>query len=577
MRQQQGYWRWLAVLVIVLACQACSQGKYIYWRKAAPAQTEAINGFLAYQYIALEQVADSAIADYCLQLTSQQTSGYQLFLLQLSCAERWLAQELTFEQQQQAIAYYNRALMPLARAAVAKTDTRALNLVLKLQLDTDENGFAFEQLFISADLNAYDPFIQRQQGNGVGISVVGQRANSKTELDRYYPPEGIFRPLTLLPVALDFSDPVLPVLTLRAVQPEIDDGLRTGWTFGSKHYALNYDPAAAYLCLVEVAVVDTLEQSGLFNADKVEDKLGIYAIEPLQRDKIPILMIHGLNSSPLIWRRLSWAILSNPKLAARYQVWHAFYPSGPPPFFNAMRLRRRTDELLKYLSPDLQAPAANNMVLIGHSMGGIISKTYVQSSGSELWDRTFYKVPAELPVDDATRQTLQDIFIFNARPYVKTAIFMDTPHRGADTADSWVGRLASALITLPTAIKKVFGNMWLALTREDIKPAMRSYMRGGGPNSVEVLSPRHPLTQALNELPFSVPVYSVIGNAKLAQCTALKNCELQNDTVVPYSSAHLALAKEELVVQSAHNSYQSEQAIEFIIGILSRSSNTDTP
>lgn len=577
MLQQQSSWRWLAILVIALVCQACSQGKYIYWRQAAPAQTEAINGFLAYQYIALERVADSAIADYCLQLTSQQTSGYQLFLLQISCAERWLAQELTSEQQQQAIAYYNRALMPLARAAVAKTDTRALNLVLKLQLDADEHGLAFEQLFISADLNAYDPFIQRQQGNGVGISVVGQRANSKTELDRYYPPEGIFRPLTLLPVALDFSDPVLPVLTLRAVLPEVNDGSRTGWTFGSNHYALNYDPAAAYLCLVEVAVVDTLEQSGLFNADKVEDKLGIYAIEPLQRDKIPILMIHGLNSSPLIWRRLSWAILSNPKLAARYQVWHAFYPSGPPPFFNAMRLRQRTDELLKHISPDMRALAANNMVLVGHSMGGIISKTYVQSSGSELWDRTFYKTPSELPVDDATRQTLQDIFIFNAKPYVKTAIFIDTPHRGADTADSWGGRLASALITLPTAIKKVFGHMWLALTREDIKPAMRSYMRGSGPNSVDVLSPRHPLTQALNELAFSVPVYSVIGNAKLAQCTVLKNCELQNDTVVPYSSAHLALAKEELVVQSAHNSYQSEQAIQFITGILSRSANADTP
>ena len=119
--------------------------------------------------------------------------------------------------------------------------------------------------------------------------------------------------------------------------------------------------------------------------------------------------------------------------------------------------------------------------------------------------------------------------------------------------------------------------MWLALTREDIKPAMRSYMSGSGPNSVDVLSPRHPLTQALNELAFSVPVYSVIGNAKLAQCTVLKNCELQNDTVVPYSSAHLTQAKEELVVQSAHNSYQSEQAIQFITGILSRSANADTP
>lgn len=381
---QHGSWRWLVMLIMLVGCQACSQGKYIYWQKRAAVKTEAINGFLAYQYIALGQVPDRAIADYCMQLTTQQTSGYQLFLLQLSCAERWLAQQLTSEQQQQAIGYFNRALMPLVRAAVAKQDTRSLNQVLKLELDADEQGVAFEQVFISNDLKAYDPFIQRRQDNGVGITVVGQRANRGNALDRYYPPEGIFRPLTLMPVALDFSDPVLPVLTLRAVSLSSEEPLRTGWVFGSRQYALNYDPAAAYLCLVEVAVVDELEQSGLFNADKVEDKLGIYAIEPLRQDKVPVLMIHGLNSSPLIWRRLSWAIMSDPKLTERYQVWHAFYPSGPPPFFNAMRLRQRTDELLKHIAPDLTALAANNMVVIGHSMGGIISKTFVQSSATEL-------------------------------------------------------------------------------------------------------------------------------------------------------------------------------------------------
>lgn len=562
-------WRWLAMLLILLGCQACSQGKYIYWRQSVPVQTEAINGFLAYQYIALRQVPDSAVADYCLQLTTQQTSGYQLFLLQLSCAERWLAQDLTSEQRQQAVAYYNQALMPLVRAAISERDTRALNLQLQLLADADENAVAFEQLVISTDLTAYDPFITPQQDNGIGITVVGQRPNRGNEQDKYYPPEGVFRPLTVMPVALDFSDPVLPVLTLRAVLTSSEENLNTGWVFGQRQYALNYDPAAAYLCLVEVAVVGELEQSGLFNADRVEDKLGIYAIEPLQQNKIPVLMIHGLNSSPLIWRRLSWAIMSNPELAARYQVWHAFYPSGPPPFFNAMRLRQRADELLKHISPDLTALAANNMILLGHSMGGIISKTFVQSTGPALWERTFYKTPAKLPVDEPTRKTLQDIFIFSARPYVKTVVFLDTPHRGAGTADGWIGRLASSLITLPGAIKQVFGNMWLALTKEDIKPEMRSYMRGFGPNSVDVLSPRHPLTQTLNMLPFSVPVYSVVGNASLAKCTVQKNCELQNDTVVPYSSAHLPQAKDELVVQSAHNSYQSEQAIAFITRILS--------
>jgi pimeloyl-ACP methyl ester carboxylesterase len=535
-----------------VALQGCSQGKYIYWKKPAQLPEEVVTGLLAYQYIGLNQVADEAIADYCLQLTALRSPGYQLFLLQLSCAERWLALPLDEQQRQQAMGYYNRT----------GQDTTPLNLQLKLQVDKDESGLAFEQFFLAADLQAYDPYMLRQQDNGLGIAVVGQRENTGSEQDRYFPPEGIFRPLTVMPVKLDFSNPVLPVLTLRGVYMQ-------QWPVAQQQYPLNYDPASAYLCLVEVAVADQLEKTGLFNADKVEEKLGIYAIEPLSEDKIPVLMIHGLNSSPLIWRRLSWAIFSNPQLSARYQVWHAFYPSGPPPFFNAMRLRKHADDLLQHISPDLQAVAANNMVLVGHSMGGIISKTFVQNSGTALWDTTFYRPAAELPVDADIRQTLQDIFIFAAKPYVKAVVFIDTPHRGAATADGWIGRLASAMITLPQAVKNVFGNMWLALTNDDIKPAMRSYMRGFGPNSVDVLSPKHPLVQQLTLLPLQVPVYSVIGNNNAGRCADFASCPALNDSVVPYSSAHLPQAEAEYVVASQHNSYQSPQAIEFILKVLS--------
>lgn len=563
-------WRGLAWVTLLVLCTACSSGKYIYWENTAPVHSEAVNGFLAYQYIGLNQLADEAVADYCLQLTAQRSPGYQLFLLQLSCAERWLAQPLTGEQRQQAIGYYNRALMPLVRAAISGQDTRPLNLQLKLQLDSDESGLAFEQFFLAADLQVYDPFMLRQQDNGLGITVVGQRENTGAEQDRYFPPEGVFRPLTVMPVKLDFSNPVLPVMTLRGVymqQPQ-------QWPFGQQQYPLNYDPASAYLCLVEAAVADQLETTGLFNADKVEDKLGIYAIEPLSQDKIPLLMIHGLNSSPLIWRRLSWAIFSNPQLSARYQVWHAFYPSGPPPFFNAMRLRKLTDALLQHISPDLQAVAANNMVIVGHSMGGIISKTYVQNSGNALWDTTFYRPPAELPVDDDTRRTLEDIFIFSAKPYVKTVVFIDTPHRGAATADGWIGRLASAMITLPQTMKSVFNQMWLALTKEDIKPAMRGFMSGFGPNSVDVLSPKHPLVQQLSQLPLQVPVYSVIGNNDPLRCRNASSCKTLHDSVVPYHSAYLQAAQAEIVVSSQHNSYQSPEAIAFILDML-RSSITE--
>lgn len=551
-------------LLIALLLQACSEGKYIYWHKPEPLLSDAVTGLLAYQYVALSRVADADVAVYCRQLALQAAPGYQLYLLQLSCAERWLGLAESQNEQQEAVSYYNRVLMPLVRSAITGQDTRHLNLRLMLQADTDEYGYQFENFYLSADLQAYDPYVQRYQESGLGITVVGQRKNLG-EQDRFFPPEGVFRALTIMPVKLDFSDPTQPLLTLRAVRMVAP----ASWPLSSKQFPLNYDPAAVYLCLVEVAVADQLETQGLFNAERVEDKLGVYAIEPLSRNKIPVLMIHGLNSSPLIWRRLSWAIFADPELSARYQIWHAFYPSGPPPFFNAMRLRKRVDELLQLVAVEPDDVVAGNMVVIGHSMGGIISKTFVQNTADTLWNTTFTKPPAELQVDAATRQTLQDILMFQARPYVKAAIFIDTPHRGAATADSWLGWLASSMIRLPSVMKTVFGNMWLNLQGDEITPVMRRYMSRSGPNSVDVLSPGHPLLQQLNQLPFEVPVYSVIGNDRLAQCQTPLQCPMLTDSVVPYSSAHLTQASAELIVQSRHNSYQSPEAIAFILQILS--------
>ncbi|CAM5183403.1 hypothetical protein [Alishewanella longhuensis] len=91
---------------------------------------------------------------------------------------------------------------------------------------------------MATDIQAYDPFILRQQENGLGITVIGQRNNSGIGVDRYFPPEGIFRPLTFMPVKLDFSNPVLPVLTLRGIYMQ----QQQHWPIAQQQYPLNYDP-----------------------------------------------------------------------------------------------------------------------------------------------------------------------------------------------------------------------------------------------------------------------------------------------------------------------------------------------
>lgn len=80
------------------------------------------------------------------------------------------------------------------------------------------------------------------------------------------------------------------------------------------------------------------------------------------------------------------ALLNDKQLYEKFQIWHVYYPSGPPPFFNAMRIRNELNELLHQLNAkDL----SSKVVIIGHSMGGIISRTLSTDSKDKLWNITF--------------------------------------------------------------------------------------------------------------------------------------------------------------------------------------------
>ena len=557
--------RYLAVLVILLHLAGCSNTRFIKLEQTAAPVLDPVTSLLAYRFISLQQQDAASIARYCQALRDQSPSS-QLYLLQLACAERWLAQPLSNSERQAAIALYNAALLPLVRAALQPAAQQPAYLALQLEVLSDD-GLPLTHFTLAADVQAKDPLMHAPSVQSLGISLVGQRPNTGQGRDRWYPPEGIFRAVTVLPAGFDFRNPVQPLLRLQARVMTQAEELQ----FGEQRYPVHYDLATPYLLLAEAAQVDRFELTGLLRAAEVESKLGIYVIEPLVTDKIPILMIHGLYSSPLIWRRLRWAIYADPQLAKRYQIWHAFYPTGPPPFFNAMRLRRELDQLRAELhslaasNSAATSPALAQMWLIGHSMGGIISRTMVVDSGNALWDRTFKVAPEQLRLEEQALEPLREIFFLTPKPYVSAVVFLDTPHQGSDQARGLAGRLASSLIRLPGSMYQVFSRLWQDERMHYLTDEMRPYMSAQGPDSVRVLSPSHPLLQELSKLQPQVPVYSVIGNNRPKRCQTPLVCPGLNDGVVSYHSAHLPQAQAELIVPSKHDSYQSPEAIAFIL------------
>ena len=108
-------------------------------------------------------------------------------------------------------------------------------------------------------------------------------------------------------------------------------------------------------------------------------------LEPYQPGKIPVVMVHGLLSSPLTWAPAFNELQADPELRKRFQFLVVFYPTGNSYIATAADLRRDLDKFREDIDPQHKDAALDDMVLIGHSMGGLISKLMTVDSGDDFW------------------------------------------------------------------------------------------------------------------------------------------------------------------------------------------------
>jgi pimeloyl-ACP methyl ester carboxylesterase len=270
----------------------------------------------------------------------------------------------------------------------------------------------------------------------------------------------------------------------------------------------------------------------------------IYAMQPYDPQRRTIVMIHGLASSPEGWVNLVNEIMGEETLRRRYQVWQVFYPTNLPIPENVRNIRAA---LQSALHPD------DRVTLVGHSMGGVISRLLVVDSPNGLW-QTFF----DRPVDAAQRErlfVLEPYLTLSPLPRVDQAIFLASPHRGSPMAHAWIGRFASRLVHLPSSALQTIGALADAISGE--LPLQAEVLRHRGFSSVAYLSDEDRYLRATSELPIAAGVtyHSIIGS---------------NDGVVPYSSSHLDGAASEHIVTSGHSVQKTVAAILVVRGILRR-------
>jgi hypothetical protein len=135
---------------------------------------------------------------------------------------------------------------------------------------------------------------------------------------------------------------------------------------------------------------------------------------------------------------------------------------------------------------------------------------------------------------------------FRGNPRVVRAIFVSTPHRGSNLAESWIGHLAASLIHLPTSLQTDIVGV-VSANRDAATPGAAAFDREMNFSSVHTLSPRDQALHALADLPIEVPFHSIIGQNHAGAV------ETSSDGVVPYTSSHLEGASSEILVRSGHS------------------------
>jgi hypothetical protein len=259
---------------------------------------------------------------------------------------------------------------------------------------------------------------------------------------------------------------------------------------------------------------------------------------------------------------------ANATIRQNYQVWFFSYPTGFPFPLMAEVLRDQMDAI------NARYPDHKPIVVIGHSMGGMIARELITDSGMTIWNAYFPKPPDQLPISPESRAQLSGALIFEHRPEVSRVIFMSASLRGADMATNWLGRLGASIIGGASAM--FLGSTEDATEAVDIsKPDFEGMQLKRFPNAIDALNPNNRFLTIMHKLPTTpgVPYHSIIadrGKGGNLDTDPPGTPPVSSDGIVPYWSSHIDGAQSELIVPSGHWSNQNPVAIAEVRRILLR-------
>ena len=466
---------------------------------------------------------------------------------------------------------YNKSLESILRSmcshAILEPDTdivlgdESIGCQISIQFEGRWKLHNFERFELVSDYKTSGIENQyRTYGLGVPLIGVCKTQQSGSREGKYYPPS-LTLPLTAFFELVDTHDPDAATphdqFTSHAHPKaviKLYDPLETTFV---EHHDVTVPLESDLTTPLAYHLNDPLLNSGLLatatliNGELADGIHGMYMLSPFDPNKIPVVMVHGIWSSPVTWAHMFNDLRAIQEIHENYQFWFYAYPTGQPFWISAQQMREDLQQIRRELDPGTDSKALDEMILIGHSMGGLVSQLQVIDSGNRFWQELVSDSPfGDLEGDSASIQQLRDTFFFRANPGVDHVITIGTPNRGSASANAttrWVGQ---KLFTLPS----IFGDGFSKLVRENPD------ILGDGTlltttTSVDSLSPDCPIFEVMETAgrPSSIRFHNVIGQIPKRGFIRRSSEPGDGDGVVSVESAKSRFAESEIILNAEHS------------------------
>jgi pimeloyl-ACP methyl ester carboxylesterase len=403
---------------------------------------------------------------------------------------------------------------------------------------------AFEAFYPANDYDVYG-FTVRNRSPGLGLPIIGVTQQSKDA------PNG----------------GTLPITAFLRVNGNLRD-LKAGHGSAKLEFFSAYDnnevivngQAIPLQSDTTAPLAYRLNDAELWNAglnnflsgDKIENN--VLLVQPYQPGLIPVVMVHGTGSSPVWWAEMVNTLRADPVIRSRYQFWFYEYASSAPVLKSAEDLRDTLTDKVKQFDPQNRDPAMTQMVVIGHSQGGILTNLTAVDSGNKLWESISDQPFESLDADPKMKSLLKGALFFNHLPFVKRVIYIFL-------SKDWVRNLTRALVSMPLDLVKS-GFMKFAELSGNLK--LPESMKGKMPTAADGMSSNNPIMKTLANMPLAP---GITANSIVAVLPDM-DIKTGNDGVVEYSSAHIDDVESEYIVRTGHSAQGHPLAIEEVRRIL---------